>query len=80
MRKIFCFLLFFLVSCAKQPKYTTETVKQPVPEILLQEVPMPAMPINQDTTNEDLLLHTLELEQSLTLCNARMNAIQKSTE
>ncbi len=80
MRKVFCFLLFFLVSCAKTPTYTTETVKQPVTKILLQEVPMPAMPINQDTTNEDLLLYVLELEQSLTLCNARLNAIQKSME
>lgn len=78
MRKIFCVLLFCLVSCAKQPRYTTEIIKQPVPEILLQEVPMPAMRTSQGATNEDLLLHTLELEQSLTLCNARLNAIQKS--
>lgn len=80
MRKLFCFLLFFLVSCAKTPTYTTETVKQPVPKILLQEVPLPVMRINQDTTNEDLLLYTLELEQSLTLCNAWLNAIERSVE
>lgn len=78
MRKIFCVLLFCLVSCVKQPRYTTETVKQPVPEILLQEVPMPAMWTNQDATNEDLLFYALELEQNLTLCNARLNAIRKS--
>ncbi len=80
MRKIFCVLLFCLVSCAKTPIYTTETVKQPVPEILLQEVPLPVMRTNQDATNEDLLLYTLELEQSLTLCNARLNVIKKSME
>lgn len=80
MRKLFCFLLFFLVSCAKTPTYTTETVKQPVPKILLQEVPIPAMPINLGATNEDLFLYTLELEQSLTLCNAKLNAIERSVE
>ncbi len=80
MRKIFCVLLFCLVSCAKTPIYTTETVKQPVPEILLQEVPLPVMRTNQDATNEDLLLYALELEQNLTLCNARLNAIKKSME
>ncbi len=80
MRKIFCVLLFCLVSCAKTPIYTTETVKQPVPEILLQEVPLPVMRTNQDATNEDLLFYALELEQNLTLCNARLNAIKKSAE
>ncbi len=80
MRKIFCFLLFFLVSCATQPKYTTEIIKQPVPEILLQEIPLPAMRTNQDATNEDLLFYALELEQNLTLCNARLNAIKRSME
>ncbi len=80
MRKVFCFLLFFLVSCAKTPTYTTETVKQPVTKILLQEVPLPVMRTNQDATNEDLLLYALELEQNLTLCNARLNAIKRSME
>ncbi len=80
MRKIFCVLLFCLVSCAKTPIYTTETVKQPVPEILLQEVPLPVMRTNQDATNEDLLLYALELEQNLTLCNARLNTIRNVAE
>lgn len=80
MRKIFCVLLFCLVSCAKTPIYTTETVKQPAPKILLQEIPLPAMRTNQDATNEDLLLYALELEQNLTLCNARLNAIKRSME
>ncbi len=72
MRKIFCVLLFCLVSCAKTPIYTIETVKQPAPKILLQEIPLPAMRTNQDATNEDLLFYALELEQNLTLCNARL--------
>ncbi len=80
MRKIFCVLLFCLVSCAKTPIYTIETVKQPAPKILLQEIPLPAMRTNQDATNEDLLFYALELEQNLTLCNARLNAIKKSME
>jgi hypothetical protein len=80
MRKIFCVLLFCLVSCAKTPIYTTETVKQSAPKILLQEVPLPVMRTNQDATNEDLLFYALELEQNLTLCNARLNAIKKSAE
>ncbi len=80
MRKIFCVLLFCLVSCAKTPIYTTETVKQPAPKILLQEIPLPAMRTNQDATNEDLLLYALELGQNLTLCNARLNTIRKSME
>ncbi len=80
MRKILCVLLFCLVSCAKTPIYTTETVKQSAPKILLQEVPLPVMRTNQDATNEDLLFYALELEQNLTLCNARLNAIKKSAE
>ena len=80
MRKIFCVLLFCLVSCAKTPIYTTETVKQSAPKILLQEVPLPVMRTNQDATNEDLLFYALELEQNLTLCNARLNTIRKSME
>ena len=80
MRKIFCVLLFCLVSCAKTPIYTTETVKQSAPKILLQEVPLPVMRTNQDATNEDLLFYALELEQNLTLCNARLNAIKNSAE
>lgn len=81
MKKIF-FLPIFLFACAKPTVYTTETVKITPPEILLQEVPIPALSAEagQAVTNEDLLLYTLNLEQSLHLCNARLNSIKKSME
>lgn len=82
MKKIFFFLSIFLLSCTKSPAYTTDIVKISPPEIFLQEVSMPALPIElgQAVTNQDLLFYTLSLEQSLTLCNAKLSAIQKSME
>lgn len=83
MKKLFYFLPFLLVfGCANSPAYTTEAVKIALPKILLQEVPMPALSVEagQTVTNQDLLFYTLNLEQSLTLCNAKLSAIQKSVE
>lgn len=82
MKKICFFLPIVLAACAKPPAYTAETVKITPPKILLQEIPMPSlqMEAGQKVTNQDLLFYTLNLEQSLTLCNAKLSAIQKSME
>lgn len=78
MKKIFLILAMFALSaCAKYPVYETETVQIKPPFPLLEPVPVPSF---AGSTNEDLLLYTLTLEQNLTLCNARLSAIKKSVE
>lgn len=65
-------------ACAKScPVYETELIRIKPPLSLLEPV---SVPLFSGTTNEDLLLYTLTLEQNLSLCNARLNAIKKSAE
>lgn len=75
---LFLFGLLALCACAKPcPVYETEIqyVKPPLP--LLESLPIPPF---TGSSNEDLLLYTLTLEENLTLCNARLEAIKKSAE
>lgn len=73
----FC-ILFALSACAKPyPVHETEIVKITPSPLLLEAFPMPPF---SGSTNEDLLLYTLSLEQNLSLCNARLSAIKKSVE
>lgn len=80
MKKFLSFLfgLLALCACTKPcPVYETQiqTVKPPLP--LLEPLPIPPF---TGSTNEDLLLYTLMLEENLSLCNARLSAIKKSME
>lgn len=73
-----CTLLLALSACAKSyPVCETEIqyIKPPLP--LLEPLPIPPF---TGSSNEDLLLYTLTLEENLTLCNARLSAIKKSME
>lgn len=73
-------LVFVLVlsACAKSyPVYETEVIRITPPLLLLELLPVPSF---SGTTNEDLLLYMLTLEQNLHLCNARLEAIKKSLE
>lgn len=70
--------LLALCSCAKPyPVYETEIIRINPPLSLLAPVPVPPF---SGSTNEDLLLYTLILEENLSLCNARLSAIKKSAE
>lgn len=84
MKKTVFFLpiCLLVLGCAKHPVYTSQAVKITPPKLLLQEIPMPVLQVEsgQKVTNQDLLFYTLNLEQSLTLCNARLSAIQKSVK
>lgn len=78
IRVFFIALLCALSACANPyPVYETkiEYVKPPLP--LLEPVTVPPF---AGHSNEDLLLYTLTLEESLYLCNARLDAIKKSVE
>lgn len=69
---------FALSACSKPyPVYETETVKIKPSPLFLEPFPLPPF---TGTTNEDLLLYTLSLEQNMKLCNARLEAIKKSAE
>lgn len=71
-------LAFFFSACSKSyPVYETEIVRVTPPAVLLEPLDLPSF---AGTTNEDLLLYTLTLEQNLHLCNARLEAIKKSLE
>lgn len=70
--------LVVLCACGKSyPVYETQiqSIKPPLP--LLEPLPLPPF---TGTTNEDLLLYTLMLEENLSLYNARLSAIKKSVE
>lgn len=70
--------LLVLCSCAKPyPVHETEIVQIKPPLSLLEPLPVPSF---SGSTNEDLLLYTLTLEENLTLCNARLSTIKKSVE
>lgn len=79
--KKYCFLLLgfsALSACGTSyPVYETQIqyIKPPLP--LLE--PLPLQPFT-GSTNEDLLLYTLSLEENLSLCNAHLHAIKKSME
>lgn len=65
-----------LCACAKPyPVYQTEIQTVRLPLSLLEPV---AVPPFSGTSNEDLLLYTLMLEENLSLCNARLEAIKKA--
>lgn len=75
---LFCIGLFALCACAKPyPVHETEIVQIKPPLSLLEPLPIPSF---FGSTNEDLLLYTLTLEENLSLCNARLSAIKKSVE
>lgn len=82
MKSILFLVPIALFACTKAPAYTTEAIKITPSKILLQPVPAPVLQIEkgQPVTNQDLLFYTLNLEQSLILCNAKLNALQKSME
>lgn len=72
------FTLFVLFACGKSyPVYETETVRIKPPLSLLE--PVPVSPFT-GSTNEDLLLYTLTLEENLNLCNTRLSVVKKSVE
>lgn len=67
-----------LLACAKPyPVYQTEIQTVMLPLSLLEQVAVPSF---SGTSNEDLLLYTLTLEENLSLCNVRLEAIKKSME
>lgn len=71
-------MLLALCACAKSnPVHETEIVKITLSPLLLAPLSVPPF---SGTTNEDLLLYTLTLEQNLNLCNARLAVIKKSME
>lgn len=73
-----CTLLLALCACAKSyPVHEAEIVQIKPPLSLLEPLPIPSF---TGSSNEDLLLYTLTLEENLSLCNARLSAIKKSVE
>lgn len=80
MKKYLLFIIGIASLCACVKPYSVyeteiQTVKLPLP--LLEPIIVPPF---SGTSNEDLLLYTLTLEENITLCNARFEAIKKSME
>lgn len=79
--KKYLFLLpgfFILCACGKSHLvYKTDIQLVKAPQFLLEALPLPSF---TGSTNEELLLYTLGLEENLSLCNARLHAIKKSME
>lgn len=72
------FTVFLFMACSKSyPIHTAEVVRITPAPMLLELFPEPVF---SGSTNEDLLLYTLSLEKNIRLCNARLEAIKKSTE
>lgn len=71
-------VVLILSACAKSyPVYETEVIRITPPMSLLEPLPVPFF---AGSTNEDLLLYTLTLEQNIQLCNNRLESIKKSIE
>lgn len=74
----FLFGLLALCACGKPcPVYETKILTVKPPASLLEPIITPSF---TGSSNEDLLLYTLTLEENLSLCNARLSAIKKSVE